>query len=84
MSQHHVHPFRRLLALACALSLVSLGLMVWSMLDPVPIPVIVAMSAGQVVGTISFAIFGYVVLVDLRLKRRIDRLRPKEETDEHA
>jgi len=58
--------------------------MVWSMLDPVPIPVIVAMSAGQVVGTISFAIFGYVVLVDLRLKRRIDRLRPKEETDEHA
>jgi hypothetical protein len=84
VSHHHVHPFRRLLVVACFLSLASLGLMVWSMVDPVPIPVIVAMSAGQVVGTISFAIFGYVVVVDLRLKRRIDRVRTKEETDEHA
>jgi hypothetical protein len=81
---HHVHPFRRFLSAACVLSLASLGLMVWSMVDPAPIPVIVAMSAGQIVGTISFAMFIYVVIVDLRLAKRIDRLKPKEETDEHT
>lgn len=80
----HIHPFRRLLVVACVLSLIALALMVWSMVDPVPVPVIVAMSAGQIVGTISFAMFIYVVIVDLRLTKRIDRLKPKEETDEHA
>ncbi len=80
----HLHPFERLLIFACVLSLVALALMVWSMLDPRPIPVIGAMSLGQVVGTISFLLFIYVVIVDLRLTKRIDRLKPKKEPDEHA
>jgi hypothetical protein len=59
----------RLLQLAALLALVGLGCMVWSMLDPAPIPVIVAMSAGQGVGTLSFALFVLVVALDLRKRR---------------
>jgi hypothetical protein len=51
---------------ACACTLASLGLMSWSLLDPRPLPVIVAMSLGQVLGTLSFASYAYVVVRDLR------------------
>jgi hypothetical protein len=77
----HVHPFRKMLVGACILSLIALALMVWSMLDPAPIPVVVAMSAGQIIGTISFLIFIYVVFIDLRVKRRIARTTPESEPE---
>jgi hypothetical protein len=51
---------------ACVLALVSLGLIVWSLFHPRPVPVIAAMSLGQVLGTLSFASFLYVVVDDLR------------------
>jgi hypothetical protein len=54
------------LRVACVLALGALGLMVWSLFDPRPVPVIAAMSIGQVLGTLSFASFLYVVVVDLR------------------
>ena len=60
----------RLLACACVLALVALGLMVWSLFDPRPIPVIAAMSIGQVLGTMSLGSFVYVVLSDVRARLR--------------
>jgi hypothetical protein len=51
---------------ACILALLALALIVWSLLDPRPIPVILAMSLGQAIGTLSFAAFLVVVLRDLR------------------
>jgi hypothetical protein len=54
------------LRVACVLALGALGLMAWSLFDPRPVPVIAAMSIGQVLGTLSFASFLYVVVVDLR------------------
>lgn len=60
----------RLLQIACVLTLVGLALMVWSMLVPTPMPVILAMSVGQLVGTVAFGMFGYVVLVDQVRKQR--------------
>jgi hypothetical protein len=57
-----------LLSAACVLSLVALALIVWSLFDPRPIPVVAAMSIGQVLGTLSFAAFGYVALADLRAR----------------
>ncbi len=57
---------QRIMTIACVLALFALGLMVWSLLDTRPIPVIVAMSVGQVVGTLSFASFLVVVVGDLR------------------
>jgi hypothetical protein len=53
-----------LLKIAAALTLLGLALMVWSMLEPTPMPVILAMSAGQVVGILAFAMFGYCVIAD--------------------
>jgi len=58
--------YPRLLRAACAVALVALALMVWSLLDPTPLPVLVAMSMGQALGTVSLVMFGAVVVADLR------------------
>jgi hypothetical protein len=53
---------------ASLLALVALSLIVWAVLDPRPVPVIVAMSVGQVLGTLSFCAFLAVVIGDLRAR----------------
>jgi len=55
-----------LLAGACWLALLAVGLMSWSLFDPRPLPVVVAMSVGQVLGTLSLLSFVFVVFVDWR------------------
>jgi hypothetical protein len=60
---------RKMLRAACALALVALGLMVWSLFDPRPVPVIAAMSVGQGLGTLSFVSFLYAVIADIRRQR---------------
>lgn len=62
---------------SAVLTLVALAMMVWSVLRPTPLPVMLAMSLGQAVGTAAFAIYGYIVLVDLRRIRR-DARRARE------
>jgi hypothetical protein len=59
------------LRFSAVLTLVALALMVWSVLQPTPLPVMLAMSVGQLLGTIAFALYLYVVLRDLR--RRVIR-----------
>jgi hypothetical protein len=56
----------RILTFACSLALAAVALMVWSLFDPRPIPVVVAMSVGQVLGTLSLLAFVYVVVADWR------------------
>jgi hypothetical protein len=63
----------RVLRVACALALVALALIVWSLLDPRPIPVILAMSLAQGLGTFSFAAFLWIVVRDLRDAQRKER-----------
>jgi hypothetical protein len=53
-----------LLVIAAVLTLVGLVLMVWSMLQPTPMPVILAMSLGQGLGMLAFLLFGLAVLLD--------------------
>lgn len=55
----------RILRAASVLALVAIGLMVWSVLDPRPAPVVIAMSLGQVFGTLALATFLFVVVADL-------------------
>ena len=55
---------------ASVLTIIALALMVWSMLDPTPLPVMLAMSVGQLIGTAAFGFYGYVVWQDLRRIRR--------------
>ena len=61
---------------AAVLTLISLALMVWSVLDPTVLPVMVAMSVGQVIGTAAFAAYGWVVFHDL-FKQRAERRSQK-------
>jgi len=60
----------KLLYASAILTLIALGLMVWSLFQPTPLPVMVAMSVGQALGTTAFAAYGYVVVRDiLRIRR---------------
>jgi hypothetical protein len=62
------------LRVSCVLTLVGLALMAWSMVQPTWMPVMLAMSVGQLVGTAAFAIFLVVIVRDLR--RRIHEAPP--------
>ena len=56
----------KLMVYACVLGLIGLALMSWSLFDQGWIPVMMAMSVGQGIGTLSFALFLVIVLIDLR------------------
>ncbi|MCA9674072.1 MAG: hypothetical protein KC464_03440 [Myxococcales bacterium] len=55
-----------LLRIAALLTILGLIFMVWSVLQPTPLPVMLAMSVGQGVGTLAFLMFLLVVIGDLR------------------
>ena len=55
-----------LLRISAVLTLVGLALMVWSILVPTPLPVMLAMTVGQVVGTSAFGLYLFVVVRALR------------------
>lgn len=63
---------RKLLRFSAVLTLIALLLMVWSMVDPTPLPVMIAMTAGQGIGTLAFALYLYVIVQDLRRYKRVD------------
>ena len=54
---------------SAVLTLIGLALMAWSILVPTPLPVMLAMTIGQAIGTLAFAIYGYVVVRDVRRAR---------------
>lgn len=62
----------RILQISAITTLVALGFMVWSMLAPTPLPVMLAMTVGQALGTLALGGYLYVVIRDLR--------RPKDPT----
>ena len=64
------------LRFASVFALFGLALMVWGVLDPRPLPVLVGLSIGQAIGTLSFLLYLIVVAADLGLKKRIARERP--------
>ena len=55
---------------SAVLTIVALGFMVWSLVDPTVLPVMLAMSVGQVFGTMAFALYLVVIIRDLRRERR--------------
>lgn len=74
MSRYVIRSSRvpHLLRIAAGMSLVALALMMWSLVDPTPAPVLIALSLGQVIGTVSFAIYLSIVAWDLRRRRQAD------------
>ena len=74
----------RLMVYACVLGLLGLVLMTWSLFDQGWIPVMMAMSVGQGIGTLSFALFLVIVIIDLRLaefRPSITPMPPKPDDD---
>jgi hypothetical protein len=61
---------RRILQGSCVATLVALGLMAWSEIVPKPLPVIVAMTVAQGIGTLSLVAFAWVVVSDIRTARK--------------
>ena len=66
-----------LLRYACVLALVALVLIVWSVIVPTPLPVLVALSVGQALGTASFLMYLLIVASDVRLKRTLESMPPR-------
>lgn len=60
---------QRLITASCVLGLVAMAMMCWSVLDPTPVPVLVAMSAGQAVGTLSLLCYIAAVIIEVRRER---------------
>jgi hypothetical protein len=72
------------LRISAVLTLVGLAMMAWSMLEPTPLPVMLAMSAGQGIGCLAFGLYLFVVIRDLRtawLARREPPAAPSEQRD---
>ena len=69
----------KLLRVSALLTVIGLVFMVWSLLQPTPLPVLLAMSVGQAFGMLAFGIYLYVILADLRRLRR-ERRDAKEST----
>ncbi|MGZ3419654.1 MAG: hypothetical protein ACXVEE_17395, partial [Polyangiales bacterium] len=61
----------RVLRWASVFALIGLALMVWGLLDPHAMPVLVGLTIGQAIGTVSFGLFLIVVAADLRLRRKL-------------
>jgi hypothetical protein len=60
----------RLLRWSAVLTLIGLACMVWSIVDPTPFPVMLAMTGGQALGTLAFVLYIVVVVQNFRRTRR--------------
>jgi hypothetical protein len=65
MSPNVVGRIEKRVRWACYLALTALALIIWSLVDPAPLPVIGAMSVGQLFGTLSLLFFLYAIAADL-------------------
>ncbi len=63
----------RILQVSAVTTLLALALMVWSMLQPTPLPVMLAMTVGQGLGTLALGGYIFVVIRDLRQATRVRR-----------
>jgi hypothetical protein len=69
---------RGLTRLACGVALLGLALLCYSVLVPTPLPVILAMSGGHVLGVAAFSC--YLLAIVLDLARREGRLPPEPDS----
>lgn len=72
MSRPPATKTEKVLMVACVLALLGLALIAYSVVVPSPLPVILGLSVGQGIGTLSFLIFLVVVAVELRVKDKLD------------
>jgi hypothetical protein len=68
-------PSMMALRISAVLTLIGLAMMAWSMLQPTPLPVMLAMSVGQGIGCLAFGLYLFVVIRDVRTTWRTRRGR---------
>jgi hypothetical protein len=59
----------RLLQASAVMTLLAIALMTWALVDPTPLPVMLAMTGGQMLGTTALALYVFVIVRDLRRGR---------------
>jgi peptidoglycan/LPS O-acetylase OafA/YrhL len=67
-----------ILRIAAVLAMIGLAFMIWAVMAPTVMPVMLAMSVGQAIGTLSFLLYLLVVATDLR-RARVLHPPPAEE-----
>ncbi len=75
MSKTAVGVIEKRVRWSCYLALAALGLIIWSLVQPVPLAVVGAMSVGQLFGTLSLGFFVFAIVADLR--PALERVRVK-------
>lgn len=64
-------PYRPL-RVSAVLTMIGLVLMVWSLAQPTPLPVMIAFTVGQGIGTLAFVLYLAVIVLDIR-SRMVDK-----------
>ena len=59
-----------ILAVSSVMTLVGLALMCWGVLQPTVLPVMLAMTVGQAIGTLAFTMYLFCIARDLRRRIR--------------
>jgi len=67
---------RRLVLISTITTLVSLGLMVMGIIFPTPLLLVLAMSLGQLFGTLSLALYLLAIVLDLQGVGEHDEIAP--------
>jgi hypothetical protein len=62
-------PAQRTADFAALLALISVALIAWSAIDSRPLALVLAMTAGQAVGTVSLIVLVAAIIMDLRRAR---------------
>lgn len=75
---------RRLVLISTITTLVSLGLMVMGIVFPKPILLVLAMSLGQLFGTLSLALYLLAIVLDLQGVGEHDYIAPHLGIEEKA
>ncbi len=78
--QRVVHLIEKRVRRACVVAIAALLLIAWSQVHPKPLPVVAAMTIGQVIGTLSLLLFLHAIVADLKpVIARIRRTPPVTE-----
>lgn len=67
---------RRLVLISIITTLVSLGLMIMGIVFPTPLLLVLAMSLGQLFGTLSLALYLLAIVLDLQGVGEHDQIAP--------
>lgn len=73
VAKHVTSAVERRVRWACGFSLIALALITWSLISKRPLPVIFAMTVGQVLGTLSLLLFLGSIALDVRARYKLQK-----------